>query len=124
MQTEDKENKLISYVPFDAFKLNSDGLIPAIVQDAVSGKVLMLAYMNQESYKETLRSGLMTNYSSSRQELWKKGETSGHYQYVKSLEIDCDRDTILAKVKQIGAACHTGNESCFYTHLAEPKAEE
>ena len=67
MQTEDKENKLISYVTFDAFKLNSDGLIPAIVQDAVYGKVLMLAYMNKESYKETLRSGLMTYYSRSRQ---------------------------------------------------------
>ena len=117
-------HKLKSSLAWSDFKLNSDGLIPAIVQDAASGKVLMLAYMNQESYEETLRSGLMTYYSRSRQELWKKGETSGHYQYVKSLEIDCDRDTILAKVKQIGAACHTGNESCFYTHLAEPKAED
>lgn len=120
---EQTKNQLKSYVPFEDFKLNGDGLIPAIVQDASSGKVLMLAYMNKESYEETLRSGLMTYYSRSRQELWKKGETSGHYQYVRSLEIDCDKDTILAKVKQIGAACHTGNESCFYTHLAEPEAE-
>lgn len=117
-------NQLINYVPFDAFKLNSDGLIPAIVQDAESGKVLMLAYMNKESYEETIRSGLMTYYSRSRQELWKKGETSGHYQYVRSMEIDCDQDTILAKVKQIGAACHTGHESCFFTHLAEPVDKE
>ena len=119
MQTEDKENKLISYVPFDAFKLNSDGLIPAIVQDAVSGKVLMLAYMNQESYKETLRSGLMTYYSRSRQELWMKGETSGHIQYVKELTADCDFDTILAKVSQVGVACHTGNQSCFFNEIVK-----
>ena len=77
----------------------------------------MLAYMNEDSYNETVRSGRMTYWSRSRQELWKKGDTSGHYQYVKSLDIDCDKDTILAKVDQIGAACHTGNESCFYTNL-------
>lgn len=104
-------------IQFSDFKLNSDGLIPAIVQDYKSGKVLMLAYMNEESFAETIRSGLMTYYSRSRQELWKKGETSGHYQYVKSMDIDCDKDTLLAKVEQIGAACHTGNESCFYTRL-------
>ena len=108
-----------SAVPFDQFKLNSDGLIPVIVQDYKSGKVLMLAYMNREAYEETLRSGRMTYYSRSRQCLWKKGETSGHYQFVRSLDIDCDNDTILAKVRQIGAACHTGNASCFFTNLVK-----
>ena len=106
-----------SSLSFDEFKLNADGLIPVIVQEYKTGKVLMLAYMNKDSFEETIRSGRMTYWSRSRQELWKKGDTSGHYQYVKSLDIDCDRDTILAKVAQIGAACHTGNESCFYTNL-------
>ena len=110
-------NRFESQIPFSEFKLNSDGLIPVIVQEYKTGKVLMLAYMNEDSYNETVRSGRMTYWSRSRQELWKKGDTSGHYQYVKSLDIDCDKDTILAKVDQIGAACHTGNESCFYTNL-------
>lgn len=110
-------NRFESQIPFSEFKLNSDGLIPVIVQEYKTGKVLMLAYMNEDSYNETIRSGRMTYWSRSRQELWKKGDTSGHYQYVKSLDIDCDKDTILAKVAQIGAACHTGNESCFYTNL-------
>lgn len=108
-----------SAVPFSEFKTNSDGLIPVVTQDYKTGKVLMLAYMNEESYNETIRSGRMTYYSRSRQCLWKKGDTSGHYQFVKSLDIDCDKDTILAKVKQIGAACHTGNESCFFTNLVK-----
>ena len=110
-------NRFESSLSFSEFKLNSDGLIPVIVQEYKTGKVLMLAYMNEESFNETIRSGRMTYWSRSRQELWKKGDTSGHYQYVKSLDIDCDKDTILAKVAQIGAACHTGNESCFYTNL-------
>lgn len=113
-----------SSIPFSAFKLNNDGLIPAIVQDYKSGKVLMLAYMNEASYEETIRSGCMTYYSRSRQCLWKKGETSGHFQFVKSLDIDCDSDTILAKVKQIGAACHTGNESCFFTNLVKKEYDD
>lgn len=108
-----------SALPFSAFKLNGEGLIPVVVQDYKSGKVLMLAYMNEEAYGETIRSGRMTYYSRSRKCLWKKGETSGHYQFVKSLDIDCDADTILAKVRQIGAACHTGSESCFFTNLAK-----
>lgn len=112
-------NRFISAVPFSDFKLDANGLIPAIVQDYKSGEVLMLAYMNEASYRETLRSGRMTYYSRSRQALWKKGETSGHFQYVKSLDIDCDKDTILAKVSQVGAACHTGNRSCFYTNLVK-----
>ena len=105
-------------LPFYSFKLNEDGLIPVIVQDFRTAEILMMAYMNEEAYEQTLREGMMTYWSRSRQELWRKGDTSGHYQYVKSLDIDCDRDTILAKVEQIGAACHTGHRSCFYTNLA------
>lgn len=103
---------------FSEFKLNGDGLIPVIVQDYKTDEVLMLAYMNEEAFDNTLKTGLMTYYSRSRREQWVKGETSGHYQYVKSLDIDCDNDTLLAKVKQLGAACHTGNYSCFYRNLA------
>ena len=106
-----------SKLAFSDFKCNSDGLIPVITQDYKTGEVLMLAYMNEASFNETVRSGRMTYLSRSRQELWKKGETSGHYQYVKSMDIDCDKDTLLAKVVQIGAACHTGHRSCFYTNL-------
>lgn len=113
-----KFNLFISSLPFSAFKLNDDGLIPVIVQDFRTAEILMLAYMNEKAYEQTLREGMMTYWSRSRQELWRKGDTSGHYQYVKSLDIDCDRDTILAKVEQIGAACHTGHRSCFYTNLA------
>lgn len=102
---------------FKDFKLNSDGLIPVVVQDYENGKVLMVAYMNEEAYNETAKTKRMTYYSRSRKELWVKGLTSGHFQYVKSLEIDCDNDTILAKVEQVGAACHTGNRSCFYRNM-------
>ncbi|MGX8728144.1 MAG: bifunctional phosphoribosyl-AMP cyclohydrolase/phosphoribosyl-ATP diphosphatase HisIE [Lachnospiraceae bacterium] len=110
-------NVLQSSLSFDAFKTNADGLIPVVVQDFRNDEVLMLAYMNRESFEATLATGFMTYYSRSRKELWRKGETSGHYQYVKSLAIDCDNDTLLAKVAQIGAACHTGNRSCFYREL-------
>ena len=113
-----KFNLFRSSLPFSSFKLNEDGLIPVIVQDFRTAEILMMAYMNEEAYEQTLREGMMTYWSRSRQELWRKGDTSGHYQYVKSLDIDCDRDTILAKVEQIGAACHTGHRSCFYTNLA------
>lgn len=106
-----------SSIAFADFKLNSDGLIPVIVQDYKTDEVLMLAYMNEKAFDNTLKTGLMTYYSRSRKEQWVKGETSGHYQYVKSLDIDCDNDTLLAKVKQLGAACHTGNYSCFYRNL-------
>ena len=99
---------------WDQLKKGSDGLVPVIVQDAGNDEVLMLAYMNQEAYEKTLLEGKMTYWSRSRQELWTKGDTSGHYQYVKELRIDCDQDTILARVEQIGAACHTGNRSCFF----------
>lgn len=105
--------------PWSALKKNSDGMIPVIVQDYQNNEVLMMAYMNEEAYVNTLKSGLMTYYSRSRQMLWLKGETSGHYQHVKKLMIDCDLDTILALVEQVGAACHTGSRSCFFTELAE-----
>jgi len=110
-------NTFKSSIPFAEFTLNKDGLIPVIVQDYKTDEVLMLAYMNKVAYDKTISTGKMTYYSRSRQELWIKGLTSGHYQYVKSIEIDCDNDTLLAKVKQIGAACHTGNKSCFYRNL-------
>ena len=102
---------------FDEFKLNNDGLIPVIVQDYQTNEVLMMAYMNEEAYKHTVETGRMTYYSRSRNELWEKGLTSGHFQYLKSLEIDCDKDTLLAKVYQVGAACHTGSRNCFYTNI-------
>ena len=108
-----------SKLSFDEFKLNSDGMDPVIAQDYQTNEVLMLAYMDKEAFEKTLETGKMTYFSRSRQELWTKGDTSGHYQYVKSLDIDCDKDTILAKVEQIGAACHTGNRTCFFTRLAE-----
>lgn len=108
---------------FHDFKLNSDGMIPVIVQDYQSNEVLMMAYMNEEAYEQTLRTGKMTYYSRSRQTLWLKGDTSGHYQYVKSLTADCDMDTILAKVSQIGAACHTGAPSCFFNEITGTEFE-
>ena len=101
------------------FKKNSDGMVPVIVQDYRTDQVLMLAYMNEEAYNKTLSTGKMTYFSRSRKELWIKGETSSHYQYVYSLTADCDLDTILAKVRQIGAACHTGSYSCFFNEIAK-----
>lgn len=103
------------------FKKNDAGLIPCIVQDAENGDVLMMAWMNEESYGMTLETRRMTYYSRSRSSLWIKGETSGHFQYVRELYADCDRDTLLAKVEQVGAACHTGSRSCFYTRLDEDR---
>lgn len=102
---------------WEDFKLNSDGMIPVIVQDDKTDAVLMQAYMDREAYETTIRTGRMTYYSRSRRELWVKGETSGHYQYVKSLHADCDMDTILARVAQIGSACHTGSYSCFFHEI-------
>ena len=110
---------LVSSIPFSEFKTDAAGLVPCIVQDYKTDKVLMMAYMNEESYNKTIETGLMTYYTRSRQRLWTKGEESGHFQYVKSLSIDCDKDTMLAKVHQIGVACHTGNPTCFYTPLAD-----
>lgn len=107
-----------SPVSWADLKLNGDGMVPVIVQDAENNQVLMLAYMNQQAFEETLRTGVMTYWSRSRNELWVKGLTSGHFQYVRALFLDCDNDTILARVEQIGAACHTGSRSCFFTQLA------
>lgn len=112
-------NTFESSLDFDSFKLDDKGLIPCIAQDYKTSEVLMMAYMNKESYEKTLETGRMTYYSRSRQKLWTKGEESGHFQFVKELIIDCDRDTILARVSQIGAACHTGNPTCFFTPLAK-----
>lgn len=106
-----------SILEFSELKLNASGLIPVIVQDYKTNEILMLAYMNKEAFNHTIKSGRMTYYSRSRKELWIKGETSGHYQYLKSLTVDCDKDTLLAKVEQIGAACHTGSRSCFFQQI-------
>lgn len=95
-------------------KFNQDGLVPAIAQDLGTGEVLMLAYMNEEALRLTKETGIAHYYSRSRQALWKKGETSGHIQEVKGIYYDCDGDAVLLKVNQIGAACHTGNYSCFF----------
>ena len=112
-----EQKELKSKLFWSEFKLNSDGMVPVIVQDHKTNEVLMLAYMNEEAYLTTLKLGKMTYWSRSHNELWTKGLTSGHVQYVKSLTIDCDNDTILAKVEQVGAACHTGNRTCFFTSL-------
>ncbi len=103
---------------------NTDGLVPTVVQDFQTGEVLMVAYMNEESLNATIRTGKMTYYSRSRQSLWVKGETSGHFQYVKSLTADCDFDTILAKVSQVGVACHTGAQSCFFNEIVKKEYVE
>ena len=97
---------------------NEQGLVPVITQDAVSGQVLMQAYMNEESLSLTLEKGVMVYYSRSRQELWEKGATSGHTQKLVSLSLDCDGDCLLARVHQKGAACHTGERSCFFRDIA------
>lgn len=94
-----------------------DALIPAIVQDSTTQEVLMLAYMNAQSLELTLTTGKATYWSRSRNELWVKGATSGHYQDVQSISLDCDADAILMQVIQTGAACHTGDHSCFHTPL-------
>lgn len=103
-------------------KLNTDGMLPVVVQDWRNDEVLMVAYMNEEAYNLTVKTGRMTYFSRSRRSLWIKGETSGHFQYVKSLKIDCDQDTLLARVVQVGAACHTGNRSCFYRDIVNREA--
>ena len=91
------------------------GLIPAIAQDHKTNEILMMAYINAESWQETIKSGYATYYSRSRQQLWKKGESSGHLQVVKEILVDCDLDTVIFKIEQLGpGACHTGHRSCFY----------
>jgi phosphoribosyl-AMP cyclohydrolase len=96
---------------------DSDALIPAIVQDSTSKEILMLAYMNSQSLELTLTTGKATYWSRSRNELWVKGATSGHYQDVQSIALDCDGDALVLQVIQTGAACHTGERTCFHTPL-------
>ncbi len=98
-------------------KFNADGLVPAIAQSAASGEVLMLAWMNIDALKETLQTGRVCYFSRSRNALWRKGETSGHTQFLNSLRIDCDGDTILLEVEQTGPACHTNRRRCFYLQV-------
>jgi phosphoribosyl-AMP cyclohydrolase len=104
-------------------RLNFDkmgGLVPAVVQDYLSGEVLMLAFMDEEAWEHTLQSGLASYHSRSRNTLWVKGKTSGHVQRVKEIRVDCDDDTVLLKVEQVGgAACHTGHRSCFYQKIED-----
>lgn len=108
-------------MPFDPSTLRYDahGLIPAIAQDHQTGEVLMMAWMNAESIRETLRTGRVTYWSRSRRKLWAKGESSGHVQQLVELRIDCDRDCLLLRVQQTGPACHTNRQSCFYTALRD-----
>src|ERR1700751_5923254 len=99
---------------YDRLKFNQDGLIPAIIQDQASGRVLMMAWMNRESLQKTIETGKTHFWSRSRQKFWMKGESSGHTQAVKDIAFDCDGDTLLIQVEQIGAACHEGYQSCFF----------
>ena len=98
-------------------KFDEKGLIPAVIQDGESNEVLMVAYMNKESFEATLKEGRTCFWSRSRQSLWRKGETSGHVQKVLEIRADCDADCLLIKVEQTGPACHTGERSCFFNRL-------
>ncbi len=102
---------------FDKLKFNSDGLIPAIIQEQSTGRVLMMAWMNKEAVQKTIELGKTVFWSRSRQKYWVKGETSGHVQVVKDLAFDCDGDTLLIQVEQTGAACHEGYKSCFFRSI-------
>ena len=99
---------------FEKLKFNDDGLIPAIIQEEVTGRVLMMAWMNESSLKTTIEMGKTHFWSRSRQKYWMKGESSGHTQQVKNIAFDCDGDTLLIQVSQVGAACHEGYQSCFF----------
>lgn len=96
---------------------NEQGLVPAIAQEEGTGKVLMLAWMNADSIRETLETGRVTYWSRSRKALWRKGDTSGHVQHLKEMYLDCDGDTLLLIVQQVGAACHTGEKTCFFSKV-------
>lgn len=113
-----------SAMSFEQFKKNSDGMIPVVVQDYKTDKVLMVAYMNEEAFNLTIKTGKMTYFSRSRNEIWVKGVTSGHFQYVKELSMDCDLDTMLAKVYQVGVPCHTGADTCFFNTLVKKEYDE
>ena len=103
----------------DKLKFNADGLVPAIVQDAETGRVLMMAWMNKDSIEKTVETGKTWFWSRSRQKYWMKGESSGHTQNVKDIAFDCDGDTLLIQVEQVGAACHEGYRSCFFRSVSE-----
>ena len=117
----DPENYIYPQSAIDSaikiINFNSDGLVPAIAQQHDTGEVLMMAWMNKESITETLKNGLVCYYSRSRKKLWRKGEVSGHTQSLKDFRIDCDGDTILLLVQQIGVACHTGRPNCFFNSV-------
>jgi phosphoribosyl-AMP cyclohydrolase / phosphoribosyl-ATP pyrophosphohydrolase len=117
----------ISDIPLDRIRYDEKGLVPAIVQDYLDGTILMMAWMNRESLQKTLETGRTWFWSRSRQELWPKGETSGHVQHVKSIRYDCDSDAILITAEQVGdIACHTGERSCFHQvngHIEPPPAD-
>jgi len=117
----DPENYIYPQSAIDSaikiINFNSDGLVPAIAQQHDTGEVLMMAWMNRESITETLKNGLVCYYSRSRKKLWRKGEVSGHTQSLKDFRIDCDGDTILLLVQQIGVACHTGRPNCFFNSV-------
>ncbi|MBV8977458.1 MAG: phosphoribosyl-AMP cyclohydrolase [Alphaproteobacteria bacterium] len=102
----------------NAVAFNEDGLVPVIAQSAATGQVLMMAWMNRDTLERTLQTGEVTYWSRSRQEVWRKGETSGHVQHLVEAHVDCDGDAVLLKVDQIGPACHTGAPSCFYRALS------
>jgi len=105
----------------DELAFDERGFIPVIAQDAENGEVLMLAWANREALERTLDEGRMVYWSRSRRELWRKGDTSGHVQHVEELRVDCDADVVLARVHQEGAACHTGERTCFFRGLDEPR---
>ena len=107
---------------YENLKFNSDGLIPAIIQDATTGRVLMMAWMNRASLEKTLETNRTWFWSRSRQKFWMKGESSGHVQIVKSVAFDCDGDTLLIQVDQTGAACHEGYRSCFFRTVGDSGA--
>ena len=107
----------VSDLDLSAVSFNAEGLVPAIAQDADTGDVLMVAWANRASLERTLSEGRMVYWSRSRQELWRKGDTSGHVQHIEELRVDCDADVVLARVHQEGAACHTGERTCFFRGL-------
>ncbi|MDO8886641.1 bifunctional phosphoribosyl-AMP cyclohydrolase/phosphoribosyl-ATP diphosphatase HisIE [Candidatus Oleimmundimicrobium sp.] len=117
MKLKKKKGRKNKTMKIEEFKFDEKGLIPAIVQDYRTGEVLMLAYMNKESIKKTLETGRTWFWSRSRQQYWCKGETSGNVQYVKEVKYDCDADTLLILIEQVGVACHTGERSCFYRNI-------
>jgi phosphoribosyl-AMP cyclohydrolase len=106
-------------VVLDELRFDAFGLIPAVVQDATNGEVLMVGYMNREAIERTLTTGRVTFWSRSRQKFWVKGETSGHFQHLREIYLDCDADCLLVKVEQVGPACHEGYRSCFFRRITE-----